>query len=419
MSSVSNDKYTVVLFVPGLGYDGEYFDATIQKLKQSSYKVKEYVYSSSEGIESDINMKDFDVERNTFCGINQGYYSQNATLNNRFDIRISSIVSLALTNPNKAILVRLSLQYYPYYSNGDVRYKSYDSILNQSLKLRFIIDAIKNKDARIRIVLIGHSQGGLVNLETAIQRPSSIYKFISISTPYRSVLAADLLEIPIIIGKISNALTGDNFLNKLDDFGLDDTNYQNRILDLSSSPYFNGLHARWNALQNRPPLLVITGTSGHLVTRELDVIRRKQSFDGLVRTSEQKSILHANYLNLANTATPCIIQKTIFKETCFDSVLSPCYYLCPLPNFGISDAMFRTSLRALFNSLWHQDFGYLAQVTDPNDAGVINAIRAGLARNGDYDQLFKNYYDIYASDYSHMYLAQCDEVIGRLLAEIE
>ncbi|MCI6156074.1 MAG: hypothetical protein SOV57_02025 [Bacilli bacterium] len=417
MSSISNMKHTVVLFIPGLGCDGYFYNRTIQKLESNTRNVQEYSYNSNGITENELNMNNFDVEGNCFREIIQGDYSKSSKLYKEFDNKISAIVSLAISNPNKAILVKLTLQYYPCFENGTIVTKKYDSINNQKEKLCFIIDKIKNKNRGIRIILVGHSQGGLVNLEAAISRSNSIYKVISLSTPYRSVLAADLLAIPLLIGKIIESSFGTNIFSNLSDFDLDDVNYQNRVLNLSSDAYFTDLHIRWNNLVNRPPLLVISGTSGHLVTRDIGVIRTKQSFDGLVRTCEQNNIANATHLNLAKTTVPCLPQKTIFNETCFDHVLSPCYYLCPLPNFGIKDALFRTGLNVLFKAIKNKNFNFLNEINSVDDIGVVKAINAGLNRGNDYESAYQNYYDIYASDYSHMYLPQCDEVIGRLIFE--
>lgn len=416
MSSITiNKRSKIVLFTAGLGCDGDFFNPTITKLLGNSAKVKKY--------NTIIDMKDFDVQLNYFKGINStGYYGRSDALFSIFNEHITNINTLATENKGYAILVRLSLQFYPYYSMGTVEHKKYDSIENQAKKVCFIIDKIKEMNNNVDIVLVGHSQGGLVNLEAAILRNTLINKVISIATPYKPVLAADLMVIPIIMSKIVNLITGYSPLTALDNFvdmGLDDENCQDRILTLSSSSYYNSLKNRWNSLQNRPSLTVITGTSGHLVTIDAGVIRMKQSFDGLVRTSEQKEISHANIINLGSINAPCFIQKTLFNDTCFDIITSPCYFNCNLDNFSLNGILFRSILTCLYKKLTIPGYSVYSYLNNQTDIEVLRAIDAGLERNNDFNLLYSNYYNIYASDYSHMFIAQCDETIGRLLLEFD
>lgn len=53
MSSIIKKKKTVVLFTPGLGMSGSFFDDTINKLKGKSSKVVEYT--------NVVNMEHFQV----------------------------------------------------------------------------------------------------------------------------------------------------------------------------------------------------------------------------------------------------------------------------------------------------------------------------------------------------------------------
>ena len=51
---------------------------------------------------------------------------------------------------------------------------------------------------------------------------------------------------------------------------------------------------------------------------------------------------------------------------------------------------------------------------------IFNAIFDGDGRKDvSLNPLYKSYYDIYASNYSHRYLPRCEETIGTLLAEFE
>jgi len=416
MSSIITKKKTVVLLVPGLGQTHEFYDPTVKKLVTTSSKAVRF--------EHPINMQDFDVKINYFKGKNDdGYFSRSQKKFLEFNTLISDITTKSNLYKNRAIIVKVDLEAYPYFANGEVEYGHYDSINNQASKLCYIIDAIKAMDETIDIILVGHSQGGLVNLETATRRPTKIKKLISISTPYRSVWIADLLTLPLIFNRVIAKTMGYDIIEEnLTGLGtgLENVNYQNRILDLSSEPFFVNLHARWMALTTRPQLTVITGTSGHLVTKDNGIIRTKQSFDGLVRTYEQKGVAFAKYVNLTHTSVPCYLLKTVFNETCHDSIISPCKYLCQLPNFGVAETLSRAAFESLYNAIktgsmenMKNDFG--AEITE-----VGAAIEAGLGRSQTFnDAAHQNYYDIYASDYSHFYLPQCNETIGTLLTEFQ
>lgn len=414
MSSIITKKKTVVLFTPGLGMDGHFFDQTIINLKNESFKVVEYPLI--------VNMEHFQVSKNRFVTVDKGYLVHNKNAFETFNTHISDICKLADANSKKAVLVRVDLKTFPSFSSGTITPKDWDSVSNQASKLAYIVKAIKTEDSNINVILVGHSQGGLVNLETATRIPDKIKRLISISTPYREVLAADLLTIGIIAGKIAHKATGVDVLKMIGDvtMDIDDVNCQNRVFDLASEPFFNALHARWNALENKPPLTVITGTSGHLITKDMTVIRTKQSFDGLVRTSEQKGVTHAKFVNLANTCVPCYAKKTIFNETCHDSIVSPCYYLCPLPNFGLGNAIGKVSIKAFLNSIKDGNMDDFISICGEEALKILTAIVAGLARDSSLlDPYYKDYYDVYASDYSHRYLPECGETIGTLLAEFE
>ena len=416
MSSIITKKKTVVLFTPGLGMGGSFFDPTINKLKERSSKVVEYTET--------VNMEDFQVSKNRFVTVDaKGYLANNKTAFDYFNKQISAICALADANSKKSVLVRVDLKTFPSFSSGHIIHKDWDSVSNQASKLAFIVKAIKTKDNNINVILVGHSQGGLVNLETATRIPDKIKKLISISTPYREVFAADLLTIVLAADKyVSEKYNSGSLIDFAANFMSDiaDVNCQNRVFDLSSETFFAALHAKWNSLTNRPPLTVITGTSGHLVTLNLGVIRTKQSFDGLVRTSEQKGVSHAKYVNFTDAAVPCAVQKTVFNDTCFDSKLSPCKYLCPLPNFSLGEILKKATFMAFINSVVEGNMENFVGNWGEEGMNVINTIFYGTARDSSsLNPLYKNYYDIYASDYSHMFLPQCDETIGTLFAEFE
>ena len=424
MSSIITKKKTVVLFTPGLGAGGSFFNPTINNLSERPTKVVAY---------SDvIDMKDFQVSKNRFVKVDaKGYLVNDKDTLDTFTKQISAICTMANNNPNKSVLVRVDLKTFPSFSSGNITHEEWDSVSNQASKLAFIVKAIKTNDSSINVILVGHSQGGLVNLETATRIPDKIKRLISISTPYREVLAADLLTIVLAAARYMESKASEdegeeNDLIKFAKTFMNDilnVNCQNRVSDLASEPFFSALHAKWNALSTRPPLTVITGTSGHLVTFDLGVIRTKQSFDGLVRTSEQKGVEHAKFINLADISIPCHVKKTYTNDTCHDSLLSPCNYLCPLPNFGLGDILTKSTFMAFVKSIRDNDMNNFANNFGEEAQKIYTAIEIGLGwcedENAAVDPLYKNYHDIYASDYSHLFLPECDDTIGILLSEFD
>lgn len=160
-------------------------------------------------------MHDYDVSKEEFYNYGKDGYLRKAsntiaTITNQ----LAEIVDLSLNNPNKAILVKTSLDESVYSYDKDKKeteYLGFDSIENQSIKLVYLVKKIKSLSSKIRLILVGHSQGGLVNLETACKVPSKIHKLISISTPYSPVLMANKL---ICIATIAN-MFGQNVYNWL------------------------------------------------------------------------------------------------------------------------------------------------------------------------------------------------------------
>lgn len=108
-----------------------------------------------------------------------GYYTKSLAATIDFETLIGKIVQEAKANAGKTILVATHLgQIFNTKCN-------LDSIENQAKKLIYIVDEF-SKYAGVSLSLVGHSQGGLVNLETGIARCDKIKNLISISTPYGS-----------------------------------------------------------------------------------------------------------------------------------------------------------------------------------------------------------------------------------------
>lgn len=112
-------------------------------------------------------------------------------------------------------------------------------------------------------------------------------------------------------------------------------------------------------------------------------------------------------------------EKVFMNEVC--SYEQGNYYTCKrnccLEEFSIKNSLSKITLDALngavSNWITNGEFTY-----NFLDNSIINDIRNGIGRKEISNIENKSYYDIYASDYSHMYLRNCDETIGLILSII-
>lgn len=414
MSSIKNvnsKKYTVVLFQGGLGDHGEGFNYTIDLLKSKTTGVIKY--------NTTLQMHDYDVIKEEFYNYGKdGYLTKASNIVATITSQIAEIVNLSLNNPNKAILVKTSLDesVYSYDKNKkETKYLGFDSIENQSIKLIYLINKIKSLSNKIRLILVGHSQGGLVNLETACKVPGKIEKLLSISTPYSPVLMANKL---ICIATIVN-IFGQNVYNFVAPSPELAPKYKDRVETLGSSNYFKELKDRWNNLSSRPDLIVIEGVSGHLFEMIINPdptcgnTLMKKPFDGLVGVGEQTEIEHCTKHVLTDRNLPCYITGTFKDTTCYlqQGFYISCKAKCTLSNFDLTSTIIRTGLDLLWNLMTGDSNAF-----NLDSYPVIKDIFNGVNRQPIYDKNNQNYYNIYASDYSHMYIRYCDETLALLLS---
>lgn len=418
MSSITiTSKKTIVLFQGGLGDTGGGFQETINRLSNRSSKM----------IDSNvlIDMKSFKVERNEFYGLDtSGYLTKQSSLSMEFNQKIADIITLANNNTNKSILVRTSLsESIGYISKGKIDYLGFDSIKNQAKKLVYIINAIKNADSSVRIILVGHSQGGLVNLDAATQVPYKIEKMVSISTPYSPVyMAKKLMHINFLASLIKmdvySMIESDSRMAK---------RYQTSVEDLGNSEFFDDVKKRWNNLSNRPSLFVVAGVSGHLSTYtpgfsdplsgfyNPDTIA-KYSFDGLVSASEQTAIDYASIVGLSDPNLGCYNNKEFLKSPCYfqQGFYMSCKRGCSLSSFNLNNTLLLLGIDALKKTIdgWIKDTKYDFRL---NDFDIIQDIYNGVSGDPISNTKNQNYYNVYKSDYSHQNLRYCDETIGFLI----
>lgn len=408
MSSIKTNSYKVALFVGGLGSDGSFFDPTITKLK---------IFGSSFVVEypTIVKMNDFNTEKDRFYGVKNGYLTQSSEALTEFNEKIAEIVQLSKDNPNKTVLVRTKLDYSikGLDENNNIKYISYESIADQSKKLKYIINAIKNLDSSINIILIGHSQGGLVNLETAIDIPQKIAEVVSISTPYSPVSFAQVASFFDAIHSVFNTSIYEVIYNDVDVMH----RYDARVTTLASSTYFNNLKQKWNDLSYRPDLTVIAGVSGHIMTSFYIFpfeVNFRYPFDGLVLGKEQVEIDHCTLHVLHNDNVACYEESDGFQHSCCSQFGLINYHncQCPLPCFDISAALHLSAFAEVANLFRQGNFIALEELP------LVQAINEAIDGVPLTNQQYRSYYETIAGQYSHLKIREADKTVLLLLGKM-
>ena len=130
-------------------------------------------------------------------------------------------------------------------------------------------------------------------------------------------------------------------------------------------------------------------------------IDKKYPFDGLVLTSEQKDIDYDYNVNVTSKKIPCYDKETYTNKSCGSIAYDRCKG-CNLPFFDGNASAFIVAMDALGG-------------VDPFENEIVKTIFEGVNREELTYSSKANYYNIYASEYSHMYIAQCDEVIAIII----
>ena len=406
MSSViSQKKCKIVLFQGGLGDGGHAFDETIKLLVKTSLVFKKYP--------TRIDMTHYNSASGCFYGVVSGYYSKSTEAENEFQTLIANIVEFSKNNAGKTILV------HTYLNHGFKSEHNLETIANQKIRLVRIIKELK-RYGDIDVSLVGHSQGGLVNLEAAIEVPNMIKQLISISTPYAPVYLAEKLIFLDFFFKIGGARAYELFCKKSENIPA----YEASVETLASSSYFNNLKDRWNNLTARPQLTVITGTAGLIYTDRSvpdigsytpNVMITKEPFDGLVKIKEQNSISHAKFIHLVNKNVPCYDSKKYSNSICsFRSNYSrTCEEHCTLRDISFSGTIIDVLFAQIGKAIKGQD------IDDFANNPVVVAIYSGAYNRSEEVQIdnnYQKYYDLYADDFSHAWIVEAADTIGNLAA---
>lgn len=406
MSSLTTivKRKKIALFVGGLGSDGNFFNQTIQKLNSKAPTLTK-VYSEI------IDMSDFSVTNKQFVGVSSGSLFPSSKALEAFNLKIAEVVNLANSNTNTTIMVKTKLDFRPdSVANGKIVYKSYESIDNQSIKLIKIIESIKQLDNSIEIILVGHSQGGLVNLKTATEIPNKIKKVVSISTPYSAVTTAYLLRAVEFIANIFKESVYPYFSAG------DYDEYDKRVKTLSDSKYLTELKTKWNKLSKRPELTVIAGISAHLMTSEYFVfilpfeINHRYPFDGLVMGREQVDIDHCDLHVLHNPGVECYEKSDGFTHSCCSQfgLINNHNCNCALPCLDISSALIKFSLSALESKIKQGNVNL-------EELPVIKAFVEGINGETCSNENYRQYYEVIGANYSHKNIVIQNDTIGLIL----
>jgi len=410
MSSLNivKTRYKIALFVAGLSYDGNFFSKQINKLIEND---------GSNLIKYDemIDMSNYSVTQSNFIGASKGSFTSNTKAISKFSTTVAQIINLSKNNSNKTILIKTKLDKRPYKADGNtIIYKNYDSIENQSIKLKVIIENIKSIDSSIEIILIGHSQGGLVNLNTSIKIPNKISKIISISTPYSPVTTAYLLRGVNYVATMFNKNTYMMFDKK------DYDEYENRVKELSDSTFYTNLKNKRNDLTNRPSLHVIVGISAHFMTSEYLYflvpfeVNHRYPFDGLVMGREQVDIENCELYVLHNKGVECYEKSDNFTHSCCTQfgLINDHICKCDLPCFDFSSAIFKSALSLLEEQITNGKI-------DLNQIPIVKSICQAASEEECSDETYRQYYDIIAGNFSHKNIILQNETIGIILGVLK
>ena len=411
MSSINQKKYRIALFVGGLAYDGEFFETAINKMVDfDSNSVIKY--------QNTIDMKNYDIETNKFLSASGNQLIESTAEYVQISSQISSIVNLAKLNENKVILVKTKLDTFPYEANnGQVKYKKYDLIDNQALKIKKIIDIINIFGADVEIALVGHSQGGLVNLKASTLAPHKIKEIISISTPYgRSAFASILSDIEFIINIFNGSLV--EGIANVDKNDIEYTNYNTSIDQMSSNTYLNNLKNAWLNLETRPRLTVIAGISIHMMTSQYYnvlffpiEVNKRYPFDGLVFGKEQVDIAEADVYVLHNDGVDCYETSNHFNNYCCaeTNLVHQHDCDCALPCFDISDVLFQSTID-LIKNLIHRGTNFSLA-----DLPIVKAIIEGINGVPCSNERYRQYYELMGGNYSHKNIINQDDTVALIL----
>lgn len=229
------------------------------------------------------------------------------------------------------------------------------------------------------IILVGHSQGGLVNLGVSLDYPEKISRLISISTPYKpNGLAKEFLQfVPPVMFKAAIKKYATAFKEK-------PLLYVRGVNYLKSRKAYQERLTRWNALQGKIPLHIIANVAGKRVIYAIGFIPRNiQPTDGLVTHLEQTSFPSTTTDLFIDQEIGCILDNTEqYKKGCLK-----CTRVCPYSSFALRDLLLQLGRQIVRNKNGLNDLLHMGEHVIKNEPNS----------EGNYDELYR----IFIHPYSH------------------
>lgn len=391
----------IVLFQNDLGTTLDNgFNKTIKNIINYSKKDASplIVDNTSESLTINIDMSSFNPSNGTFA---------TTADQNLFNSKISRIYELANEKLPKVLLVET------YLANIFGTSIGYDSIENQKIRLIKIIDALHAK-GNVEIFLVGHSQGGLVNLEAAIDRSSKISRMVSISTPYAPV---DFARVDYFFKALILGLKSPLFSTE------EERQYKNRLETLSSDEYYTQLKTKWANLSPKPTLTVITGAAGTFSNEENPDKCEENAFDALVKVDEQKSINYASFINFIDEKSPCYDEWKSRALGCINSYTcdGKCNSSCKLVKVSVGEAIvdvIKSAVELCVEKISSNNVNSEDPLADYPP--ILRAIAWGLA-NADISNCpagYEKYYRVAACPYNHHHIRYADKTTQALFKQL-
>lgn len=373
-------KGAIVLFQHGIFGTGNGLDYMVNRLSEKvarNYKFEDI-----------IDMDDYHP-----TGYDDRYYFSTPQGQLNFNNTMSKLVKIAKDNPSKNILVRTWL------SSHDLCAPIHD----QKKRLVHIVKYLHQNVPDIPIILVGHSQGGIVNAEASLECPTYINRIISINSPFMAnKIGIDLLAIVSLLG--IKGFTWNGF-----EYRLDEKRFRAALENLTSVEYFSSLEMRWLATKIKPKAIGIVGLSGVLTGTSFDM---DQTFDGLVCASDFKYLTldHIEYFYEKKPNCPFDLIERVFNRD-YKNYCSFCDKICVFPKASFSSTLFdvvKSVVANWFSNGFHVDYEKALSTNEK-----LKAISAGI-NDQNYTGKEQKLYKIYSDKYNHKNIISNEKMISYL-----
>lgn len=381
---VNRGKGAIVLFQHGIFGEEGSFSVAIEKLVKMA--PKRHI-----AFDSFINMNDFKK-----MSYDNTYLFENPESQMEFNETIENIVSLAKDYPNHNILIRTRLS----------GIKKADSIQRQKEKLALIVKKLYSLVDGRPIVLVGHSQGGLVNMETSLMCPGYIDKIISLNTPF-DVNKVGRTFFPIAVFCHTFKLSFDA---GIDTFDFSNNDVYNALKNLISADYFKDLKRRWESATSKPKSIALAGLAG-VLTNKID--EWNSTFDGLVMVSDFQNIKvdKIQFFMEERPNCPDGWPEEWFWDKDYTKKCTFCRKKCTFAKMSYANTLGKT-VDQLLDTWINGGIDSLIQGIkyEFKEPEVIKAITAGLDQS-EYTGPEQTVYQIYSSKYNHLHVQTNSEVL--------